>query len=89
AIISSFAPAFDRFIVFSQDKEIAPYLLRAAPNTVLASDWSEQYDGAVERAMFEIALMSRCDLIVAGSSGFAQLAGKISEKRVRSADALV
>ena len=87
-LITELAARNDQVVVFNQDRDVDGLLRDLAPNVVMASSLSEKYESAVERAMFEIALMSRCRSIAAGASGFARIAEEIAEIRLTEPERL-
>ena len=69
-------------VVFVQDK-VVNEIFRGEAGVVLATDFRKKLNTELERAFFDIILMSRCHEIIAGSSGFSKLAAEISGKSVR------
>jgi tetratricopeptide (TPR) repeat protein len=70
-------------VIFLQDKAIEDLLKHEnISDIILARDYSYQYD-STEQAFFEIMLMSRCQTILAGTSGFAELAARIAGIKVK------
>lgn len=70
-------------VVFFQDEAIETELKSGRfGKLVLARDYSSRF-GVTEQAMFEITLMSRCQTIIAGTSGFAEVAARISGVKVQ------
>lgn len=69
-------------VIFLQDKAVERELRHEKFNgIILARDYSNPFD-TTEQAFFEITLMSRCQLILAGTSGFAEVAARISGIKV-------
>ncbi|MCR6656979.1 MAG: glycosyltransferase [Opitutus sp.] len=70
-------------LLFGQDGWVLNYL-KEASGAILAYDLLPPGEHSnVQRAIFEIVLMSRCKTIIAGSSGFAKLASWIGGKTVQ------
>jgi hypothetical protein len=68
----------EQCLLFCQDPAIDAILLENYPDVQSSRTLtSDQYDGA-QRALFDIALMSRCRGIIAGRSGFSMVSSKIS-----------
>lgn len=69
-------------VIFLQDKAIENALRNEKLNNlVLAKDFSNDFD-LKQQAFFDIALMSRCQIIIAGSSSFSDVAARISGIKV-------
>lgn len=68
-------------ILFGQDKAVLAFL-KSACGALSARDFVDAYDfDPMQEIVFEIALMSRCREIYAGSSGFATLASWTGQLR--------
>lgn len=67
-------------LLFSQDPAIGQRY-RANARVLLAGDMAADFSTSTERALFEIALMSRAERLFAGSSGFARIAAELSDRR--------
>ncbi len=73
-----------KVIVFGQDLTVLSYL-KEQYNIITVEDFSHYSNfDSTQQAMFEITLMSRAKDIIAGSSGFAKLAGWIGEKNTKA-----
>lgn len=71
-----------RIVIFSQDHSMVEFLKSRFTNLVFSLDMADvSYDG-VQRAIFDIVLMSRCGSIIAGSSGFSMCAAMLSGTKV-------
>ncbi|CAM4231987.1 hypothetical protein [Bordetella muralis] len=69
-------------ILYGQDSETISYLQKEY-SVFLADDFELPGDTADhQKALFEIALMSRCQLIVAGDSRFAEIASKMASVKI-------
>lgn len=69
----------DEVVLFCQDADLERFLVERFPKTKSAARFhKDTYDG-VQKALFDIVLMSRCDEIVAGQSGFSQCAALMSK----------
>jgi len=64
-------------IIFSDDCELG-FFLKKKYGVLLASDFCQADMDGVQRALFDIFLMSKCSTIIAGRSGFSMCAAKIS-----------
>ena len=73
-------------VLFSQDPAVSD-LIRETPGVTIAADHTAHLESAIEKALFEVVLMSRCDLIYAGNSAFPILAGLIGDRSVRRPNA--
>ena len=65
-------------ILFSQEREASQFI-RDKYNVLLSSDLMDSNYNSVQKALFDIVLMSRCSEIVRGVSGFAILASWIGK----------
>lgn len=71
-------------LLFGQDSSVLDYL-RKDKGCLVQEDFSmNRHLAADEQAMFDIVLMSRCEAIIAGSSGFAKLASWIGNRQLIS-----
>jgi hypothetical protein len=69
-------------VIFGQDGDVLEYLKREYGATLAADVIPASCTTDTQRAMFEIVLMSRGQRIIAGSSGFAKIAGWIGGRKV-------
>ena len=70
-------------VLFAQDPKIAEQF-RDKPGVIVAADLSERFATPIQRALFEITLMSRCAEIHAGFSAFAHVAARIGDFKARA-----
>jgi CDP-glycerol glycerophosphotransferase (TagB/SpsB family)/glycosyltransferase involved in cell wall biosynthesis len=77
AIISKLRAGNRDVLLFGQDEQTLRYLRHATGALLLRDFQPRGFDSAAAQAIFELVLMSRCDCIVAGSSGFAKQASWI------------
>ena len=70
-------------VLFGQD-QVSCRLIAEQRDVVLASGLMASSDDGLALALAEIVLMSRCEEIYAGSSGFARLAAAISGQEMRA-----
>ncbi|RZJ84187.1 MAG: hypothetical protein EON88_27610, partial [Brevundimonas sp.] len=70
-------------VLFAQDPRIAEQY-RDQPGVIVAADLSERFATPIQRALFEITLMSRCAEIHAGFSAFAHVAARIGDFKARA-----
>ncbi len=82
AIISSIAQSGGRVLLFGQDRDVLQYLKKVTGAMTMEDLHAPKFVSSTVQAMFEIVLMSRCERIVAGSSGFAKQASWIAGIRV-------
>ncbi len=69
------------WFVFAQDESVSSHL-RGFDNVVVSSDLQGDFLTSVEKVIFDIVLMSRCDRIFGGSSAVCELASLISGVKV-------
>lgn len=70
-------------VLFAQDPKIAEQY-RDQPGVLVAADLSERFATPIQRALFEITLMSRCAEIHAGFSAFAHVAARIGDFKAKA-----
>jgi hypothetical protein len=76
-------------VIFGQDHTISGYM-REKYGAIIANDICNDFSlGDVERALFDIALMARCDQIIAGHSAFSVTAAKIAGIEVSAPQAIL
>lgn len=68
-------------LVFAQDQELANHL-KNKMGVKLASDYYDETYNGVQKALFDIVLMSRCNKIYAGRSGFSICSSTISDAKI-------
>ncbi|KQS56430.1 hypothetical protein ASG17_10600 [Brevundimonas sp. Leaf363] len=70
-------------VLFAQDPEVAAQY-RDQADVIVAADLSERFATPIQRALFEITLMSRCAEIHAGFSAFAHVAARIGDFKAKA-----
>ncbi|MGM8910337.1 hypothetical protein ACS8FB_09480 [Psychrobacter sp. 1U1] len=82
-VIKSFKRSGYDVILFGQDIDACEYV-RDRHNIMFSNDLIDNTYNDIQRAMFDIILMSRCTEIICGSSGFATLSSWIGGVKVSS-----
>lgn len=77
SVISKMREGGAEVLLFGQDTALLEYFKKSCGVTLVKDVQSERFDLDAAQSMFEITLMARCELIVAGTSGFASLASDI------------
>lgn len=70
-------------LIFAQDKALLD-LFRGVHGVITTDKLIDESWSSLQKAMFEIDLMSKCSEIISGSSGFAAVAAKISNNRIKN-----
>jgi CDP-glycerol glycerophosphotransferase len=83
AIVRELRNKGESAILFGQDKEVMQYIKRETGAMLLDDINKESFESPAAQAIFELVLMSRCNYIVAGSSGFAKQASWIGGIQVK------
>jgi hypothetical protein len=78
AVIREVVRAGQCVLLFGQDKDVMQYLKQELGAILLEDLDAPMFASSAARAMFEILLMSRCERIIGGSSGFAKQASWIA-----------
>lgn len=83
ALIDKLTQQGFKVVIFLQDEPVEQELRKECyGNVILAKDFSRQLDKTAQ-AIFDIILMSRCQIILAGTSGFAEVAARISGVKIK------
>lgn len=72
-----------KVFIFGQDYDFCKVISKSS-NAIFVDEIKDTNYDVHQSAIFDITLMSRCDRIVAGSSGFAVLASWINNKKIDS-----
>lgn len=68
-----------KIILFGQDSDLCESFASAYPNVFYSPTFAQGFNFSnLQSTLFDIILMSRCDKIISGTSGFAQLSAIIS-----------
>lgn len=87
-LIADLNAAGTTVLLFNQDSRVAARF-EDREGVIPVTGLAARFDDPTEQALFEITLMARANRLIAGSSGFARLAGELSERRPESVDAIV
>lgn len=81
-LITKNLDAYDQIVLFGQDESVCDYFSRNFNCVVSSKNLTpDENFSTLQRAMFDIALMSRCSQIISGTSGFSQLSATISGQK--------